>query len=69
MNAKTCSRCGQSKALEEFDRAPNTKDGHVSRCKKCRAIDNRGYRKRRAEAERIAEDRGKELTAKGIDDG
>jgi hypothetical protein len=67
MTLKTCSGCGQSKALEEFDRSPNSKDGRTSRCKQCRAEVGRIYRKRRAAAERIAEQRGKELIASGID--
>jgi predicted Fe-S protein YdhL (DUF1289 family) len=64
MNVKACSGCGQLKALEEFDWAPNTKDGRASRCKQCRALDNQGYRKRRAAAENIAEERGKALVTR-----
>jgi hypothetical protein len=67
MTLKTCSGCGASKPLDEFDRAPNSKDGRTSRCKQCRAEVGRIYRKRRAAAERMAEERGNELLARGID--
>jgi hypothetical protein len=49
--AKRCSKCGESKSLSDFHRAPNTKDGRTARCKTCRSEDSAVYRKRRARVE------------------
>ena len=32
---KTCTKCGEEKALYEYHRKTTTRDGRVSRCKKC----------------------------------
>lgn len=39
METKTCSKCGETKPLDEFHRLTRSKDGHQSRCKLC----NRAY--------------------------
>ena len=42
---KTCSRCNESKPLEEFQRRARNKDGHTNLCKPCkREYDNNYYR-------------------------
>ena len=33
---KTCSRCGETKPLEEFVKDNRRKDGHATICKECR---------------------------------
>lgn len=46
---KICSKCKEEKALSEFHKRPEAKDGHRADCKKCRRdLDN----KRRLKKER-----------------
>jgi hypothetical protein len=59
MADKPCSKCGEVKPLSEYHRAPNTRDGHAARCKACRREDTTGYRIRRREAEKAAENRAR----------
>lgn len=44
MNTKICSKCGDSKPLEQFSRASKEKSGRKSRCKTCVSEDVRAYR-------------------------
>lgn len=42
---KQCNRCGESKALEEFQKRARNKDGYADMCKVCkRAYDNAHYK-------------------------
>lgn len=36
METKICKKCGKELPLEEFSKSKQTKDGHLSTCKKCR---------------------------------
>lgn len=38
---KPCTKCGEVKALEEFNRRADSKDGHRSTCKSCESAHNR----------------------------
>lgn len=50
MDTKRCSRCGEVKALNEFHRNKNVKDGYRNICKKCRSEEEGiGYRQPVAE--------------------
>ncbi|MCK5611422.1 endonuclease VII domain-containing protein [Candidatus Pacearchaeota archaeon] len=40
---KRCSKCGEKKSLKNFHRKVDSKDGYRSRCKICRAADQRVY--------------------------
>jgi hypothetical protein len=43
---KRCSKCGESKPLDEFHRATGTRDGHRPECRDCfRAIARERYRR------------------------
>lgn len=43
---KTCTNCGISKSLEDFQKRSSSKDGHTNLCKPCkRDYDNKHYRK------------------------
>lgn len=35
-DSKTCTKCGQLKSLEEFNKSKKIKSGYVSECKRCR---------------------------------
>jgi hypothetical protein len=49
--AKTCTKCGETKALEEFSKDKSRKDGLKSRCKACsNAIDAARYKANRDKA-------------------
>lgn len=41
---KTCTKCGGTKALDEFHRDKRSKTGHVSRCRDCALEYARTYR-------------------------
>lgn len=41
---KICSRCKQSKPLEEFHKLKREKDGLHFNCKQCSAVMSKGYR-------------------------
>lgn len=41
---KTCTRCGETKDLEEFHPQPHGRYGRRSRCKACEIIDNQETR-------------------------
>ena len=43
---KTCTKCGETKPLEEFNRSKSGKSGRAARCKKC----ERRYREENREA-------------------
>ena len=36
MNTKKCRRCGEVKPLSEYNKDKKNKDGHESKCKKCK---------------------------------
>lgn len=38
---KTCSKCGQTKPVDEFNRDKNRKDGRYPHCRECHRADNR----------------------------
>ena len=40
---KTCSKCGETKPLEEFHKQAKSADGHVSHCKLCQKIIKKAY--------------------------
>lgn len=44
MKVKTCTKCGETKTLEAFDRNPNGKYGRKPACKPCTRIYQREYR-------------------------
>lgn len=60
MKVKACTKCGQHRELENFNRSPSSKDGRTSRCKWCRREDTRQYTERRKRAETLAVARGQE---------
>jgi hypothetical protein len=41
--SKTCSRCGQTKPLDHFNRCARTKDGRRAECQDCQRRDYRRY--------------------------
>lgn len=41
---KRCTKCKQSKPIEDFEKEPRNNDGHTSWCKACRREDVRRYR-------------------------
>ena len=40
---KTCSKCGNTKALSEFYKRKRTRDGHEHHCKECIRVQNQAY--------------------------
>jgi hypothetical protein len=56
--AKRCTKCRQTKTLNEFHRSVSGRDGRAARCKRCRNEDTRRYMERRRVAESAAEQRG-----------
>lgn len=55
MAEKRCSRCGEVKALEDFNRLASTKDGRRHRCRACEHCD---YRRRSAMHTEVCEKDG-----------
>ena len=53
MTTKICTKCGEEKDLSEFHKNKYTKDGLVSKCKRCRIIDGRNYRNNHKEELKI----------------
>lgn len=53
---KTCTKCGETKPLEEFHRNKRRKDGRYPYCKLCKSADDRAYRE--ANRDRIAVRKG-----------
>lgn len=51
---KVCSKCGETKPLEEFDKDKNGKNGIKSFCKECRREAQRKYAKARRLAKKMA---------------
>lgn len=51
---KVCSKCGEAKPLEEFDKDKNGKNGIKSFCKECRREAQRNYGKARRLAKKMA---------------
>ncbi len=47
---KVCSKCGETKTLEEFDKDKNGRDGTKSFCKECRREAQRKYKKAKTSA-------------------
>lgn len=43
MDEKTCTKCGQTKALDAFPKSKKAKDGRDTRCKTCAAAHVRAY--------------------------
>lgn len=41
---KVCTGCGETKARTEYHRDATKKDGHLPRCKSCKAVTDRAYR-------------------------
>jgi len=41
---KTCSKCGETKALTDFHRERRNKDGHAQQCKPCRCANTKAWR-------------------------
>ena len=41
---KTCTKCGETKPLDDFCRDQSSADGRKARCRECRAEDKRRYR-------------------------
>lgn len=56
MNSKLCCRCKQTRAVIEFHRCKNTKDGYHHSCKVCRKVEHakRYYKNHQAELARCA---------------
>jgi len=50
---KTCSRCGQTKPIDEFNRHKGRKDGRSECCKVCKRILDAEYRKRNPDKNKI----------------
>ena len=46
---KRCTKCGETKPLDEFHRNASSKDGRMPRCKACRKEETKDYRKRYAD--------------------
>lgn len=51
---KICTRCGETKTLDEFHRLKRSKDGHHSWCKKCERAWNRSPARRARERARAS---------------
>lgn len=45
MNVKMCTKCQQSKPLEEYHRLSKSRDGHRPDCKTCRNLQQVEYRR------------------------
>ena len=43
MNVKTCTKCGEAKALDEFSRDASRKDGRGARCRVCDRAKSRAW--------------------------
>lgn len=43
--AKTCSDCGATKRIDEFNKAPAQSDGHTSKCRPCASAYQKEYHK------------------------
>lgn len=43
-SSKTCFKCGETKALEEYYKHPDTADGHLNKCKQCTKADSTKHR-------------------------
>ena len=43
---KTCTKCGETKPLEDYHRRPERRDGRMSQCKACRNARSRAWRKK-----------------------
>lgn len=53
MTTKTCTKCGETKNIEEFGVRRRSKDGRNNHCKDCiRAASRLHYQRRREEARR-----------------
>jgi hypothetical protein len=46
---KICSGCGEEKSLDEFHRYSRSKDGYFYKCKDCKSVLEKEYRKRKKE--------------------
>lgn len=47
---RTCTKCGETKPLEDFYKHPNCSGGRMARCKECvKAYQNNRYAKQRVE--------------------
>lgn len=46
---KQCSECGEEKLLSEFSKNVRSPDGHQTKCKLCRSLQDREYRKNNSE--------------------
>lgn len=46
---KTCAKCGETKALDAFNRSKTCRDGYRGICKTCRAEANRGWYQQNAD--------------------
>lgn len=66
MTAKRCTRCGETKPLEEFGRDRRKRDGRASRCRACQAEYLRAYRKANREAIRERERAYREANREAI---
>lgn len=44
MTTKTCTKCGEVKTLDGYDKNSSAKDGKSSQCKDCRSDRQRAYR-------------------------
>lgn len=49
---KTCTKCGETKALEEFSRYDKAADGKLSNCKVCSNRASKAWREKNREADR-----------------
>jgi len=49
---KACTKCGETKPLEDFNRLRSAKDGHEPRCRECRRQERKAWRENNPGAER-----------------
>ena len=58
IKTKVCSRCGRELPLSEFPKSSTCRGGHSGVCKKCKAEQERDYRRNLAEKARLYDERG-----------
>jgi hypothetical protein len=65
--AKRCPKCGETKSVGEFYRDSREKDGLQSRCKPCKKVENRDWRRANPERVKATDKRWKKENAEQLE--